>query len=182
MSSNVDLSSRFWVFLLESYWRLRYFLCPWAFSHVITISYNLFPVCHVGMVYLTVVITWHSFVVCCVNLFHVVSSSLTHSLDVSGILFVSSNKLILIVQHQAYVLTSCSDYRQLWYQALFSKLWFLAQTFDPSQWFQMVDRITSGLVLLSFHDEYQHFPWPRSVSSFPHWSPQWASLMKSPAL
>jgi len=71
---------------------LSYFHCPLAFSHVITMSYNLFPLCHVGMIYLTVVIIWHSFVVCCVNLFHVVSPSLTHSLDVSGILFVFPDK------------------------------------------------------------------------------------------
>ena len=98
--------------------------------------------------------------------------------------FVFSGKFILNLQHQPYLLSSCGDYRRVWCEALFSKPSTLAQTFAPHQWNQLVDRVSRGLDLHSFRDEFRDVPWRRSVSSFSHWSPpwQWASLLKSPTL
>ena len=59
---------------------------------MITTSKNLCLLSHSDLFYLAVDIIWHSIVVCWVNCFHDVSPYLTHSLDVSLILFVLSDK------------------------------------------------------------------------------------------
>jgi len=91
---------------------------------MITTSKNLCLLSHSDLFYLAVDIIWHSFVVCWVNFFQVVSPYLSHSLDVLFILFVFSDKFILNVQHQPYVLTTngCGDYSRVWREALFSNL------------------------------------------------------------
>jgi len=47
---------------------------------------------------------------------------------------------------------------------------------------QLVDHISSWFDLLSSRHEYRDAPRLRCASTFSHWSPQWASLLKSPAL
>ena len=85
------------------------FPCPWVFSHMLTMSHDLFLLCHSDLVYFTVVIIWHSFVVFWVKFVHVVSPYLTHSLNFSGILFVFSK----FFDSQLTTQTICIDYWRL---------------------------------------------------------------------
>ena len=87
------------------------FLCPWVFSQMSTTSHNLFLLSHRNLFYLAVDIIWHSIVVCWVNCFHDVSPYLTHSLDVSLILFVLSDKF----DSQCITPNISMKYLQLWW-------------------------------------------------------------------